>query len=158
MFNELDQSVASSRSMTINKKVGIIVSGQTDTVLRPCCAIRSTTTWQSSEIQVSILLGLTSHCVFLSCCLLVFLKSDCGLLSVDKSINTSTCFRGKVLVQKHLNQVFKSNECEGSGKSSTQDHPESLTMVYTVERKLACFAYLCHHPLDWLRCDLNQKI
>jgi len=29
--------------------------------------------------------------------------------------------------------------------------PESLTMLYIVERELACFADLCHHPLHWSR-------
>jgi len=50
--------------------------------------------------------GLRSQCVFvLSCRLLIQIEWDCGLPSVDKSINTRTCLRGKVFVQKHLNYV-----------------------------------------------------
>ena len=63
--------------------------------------------------------------------------------SVDKS--TSTCLRGKVFVQK----TFKS--CVGSGDSNTRDQLEPSTTLYIVERELACFACLCHHPLHWLR-------
>jgi len=36
----------------------------------------------------------------------VLIESDCGVPSVDKSVSTSTCLRGKVLVQEHLNQVL----------------------------------------------------
>ena len=64
--------------------------------------------------------------------------------SVDKSTNTSTCLRGKVFVQKHLNRV-------GSGDSSTRDQPEPSTTLYIVERELAYFACLCYHQLHWLR-------
>jgi len=39
-------------------KVRIIVRGQTDTMIRPCCAIKTTATWQSSEIRVSVLEGI----------------------------------------------------------------------------------------------------
>jgi len=81
-------------------------------VLRPCCAIKSMATWQSSEIRVSILLEINVTLRFYFELPLVLIESDRGVPSVDKSINDSTCMRGKVLVQKHLNQVLKSNECK----------------------------------------------
>ena len=49
--------------------------------------------------------GLRSQCVFFSCRLLIQIESVCGMPSVDKSTNASTCLRGKVFVQKHLNRV-----------------------------------------------------
>jgi len=47
--------------------------------------------------------GLRSQCVFvLSCGLLLQIEWNCGVPSVDKSINTSTCLLGKVFVQKQI--------------------------------------------------------
>jgi len=57
-----------------------------------------------NEIRTSVLLGInfTVQYVFiLSCGLLVLIESDCGVPSVDKSINTNKCLWGKALVQKH---------------------------------------------------------
>jgi len=69
--------------------------------------------------------GLRSQCViFISCRLLIQIESVCGMPSVDKSTNTSTCLRGKVFVQKHLNHV------------SAVAIPAFT--LYIVERELAC--------------------
>jgi len=35
----------------------------------------------------------------------------------------------------------------GSGDSGTWSQPQSSIALYIIERNLACFAYLCHHPL-----------
>jgi len=38
-----------------------------------------------------------------------------------------------------------------SGDSGTRAEAESLITIYIVECELACFAYLCHHPLNGLK-------
>ena len=43
--------------------------------------------------------------IFLRCRLLIQIESVCGMSSVDKSTNTSTCLRGKVFVQKNVNHM-----------------------------------------------------
>ena len=59
----------------------------------------------TQRIRVSVLLGIKVTVRFFNCRLLIQIESVCGMPSVDKSTNTSTCLRGKVFVQKHLNLV-----------------------------------------------------
>jgi len=67
--------------------VEINVHGHTVTVLRPRCAIKSTATWQRTEIRVPILLGIevaVRFCVelWLSCSYRIGLWSaECGRVS-----------------------------------------------------------------------------
>jgi len=113
-------------------------------VLRRSRAIKCKATWQRNEIRVYILLGIKDTVHFFSCRLLIQIEPVCGMPSVDKSTNTSTCLRGNLCAK-----TYKS--CVGSGDSSTRDQPEPSTPLYIVERGLACFVCLCSHPLHWLR-------
>ena len=103
-------------------------------------------TWQRNEIQVSILLGIkvTGHFgfefPFTYLNWMGLWSAECWQLNQHQHV-----FAGQSLCAK----TFKS--CVGSGDSSTWDKPECSTALYIVERELACFASLCHHPLHWTR-------
>jgi len=66
--------------------VEINVRGHRVTVLRPRCAIKSTATWQRTEIRVSILLGIKVAMRFhvelwLSCYRVGLWSAECGQVS-----------------------------------------------------------------------------
>jgi len=65
------------------------------------------------------------------------LSAECGQVNQHQHVFTA---------QSPCANTFISNV--GNGDSDTRHQPESSTAFYNAERELACFAYLCYHPLN----------